>query len=159
DAKLLAGGQSLIPLLRLRVARPSLLVDLGRLEELRYVRDDGDRIAIGALTRHADLLRDELLARECPILRQAVATIRDPQVRHRGTIGGALAHADPASDLGTVALTLDAEVDATGRGGQRTIPINELFTGPFQADLGPQELLTEIRVPKVHTGVYLKLER
>jgi carbon-monoxide dehydrogenase medium subunit len=159
DVRLLAGGQSLIPLLRLRVVRPSLLVDLGRLDELRYVRADGDRIAIGALTRHADLVRDELLARDCPLVPQAAATIGDPQVRHRGTIGGSVAHADPASDLSTIVLTLEAELVASGPGGERTIPAGELCTGPFQVALEPQEVLTEIRVPKVQTGVYLKVER
>jgi carbon-monoxide dehydrogenase medium subunit len=159
DAKLLAGGQSLIPLLRLRVARPSLLVDLGRLDDLRYVRDDGDRIAIGALTRHADLAHDELLARECPIVPQAVAMIGDPQVRHRGTIGGSVAHGDPASDLSTIVLTLDAELVASGLDGERTISARDFCTGPFQVSLGKQEVLTEIRIPKVQDGVYLKVER
>ncbi len=159
DAKLLAGGQSLIPVLRLRFARPSLLVDIGRLDELRYVRADGHRIAIGALTRHAELVRDPVLARHCGLIPPAVAHIGDPQVRHRGTIGGSVAHADPASDLGAILLTLDAELVARGPSGERTIPAAEFFTGPFGTALTPQELLTEIRVPTVEAGTYLKLAR
>jgi len=159
DAKLLAGGQSLIPVLRLRFARPSALVDIGRLDELRYVREDGDRIAIGALTRHAELVRDPVLAARCALIPQAAAHIGDPQVRHRGTIGGSVAHADPASDLGTILLTLDAELVARGPGGERTIPAAAFFTGPFETALPPQELLTEIRVPAVESGTYLKLAR
>jgi carbon-monoxide dehydrogenase medium subunit len=156
DAKLLAGGHSLIPLLRLRFARPSLLVDIGRLDELRYVREDGDRIAIGALTRHAQLAADPVLAQTCSLLSQAAESIGDPQVRHRGTIGGSLAHADPASDLGTVLLALDAALVAHGPDGERAIPAGEFFTGPFETALGREEVLTEIRVPKVERGVYLK---
>jgi Aerobic-type carbon monoxide dehydrogenase, small subunit CoxS/CutS homologs len=115
DAKLLAGGHSLIPLLRLRFARPSLLVDVGRIAELRYVREDGDRIAIGALTRHADLVRDPVLAEHCALIAEAAAGIGDPQVRHRGTIGGSVAHGDPASDLATIVLTLDADLSCEAR--------------------------------------------
>ncbi len=159
DAKLLAGGQSLIPVLRLRFARPAVLVDVGRLDDLRYVREDGDRIAIGALTRHAQLVHDPLLAEHCAVIPRAAAHIGDPQVRHRGTIGGSVAHADPASDLGTILLTLDAELVARGLGGERTIPATEFFTGPFETALGPQEILTEIRVPSVEAGTYLKLTR
>ena len=146
-------------MLRLRFARPSLLVDVGRLDDLRYVREDGDRIAIGALTRHAELVRDPLLAQRCAVIPQAAAHIGDPQVRHRGTIGGSVAHADPASDLGTILLTLDAELVARGPGGERTIPATEFFTGPFETALEPQEMLTEIRVPAVEAGTYLKLVR
>jgi len=159
DAKLLAGGHSLIPLMRLRFTRPSLLVDIGRLDDLRYVREDGDRIAIGALTRHADLVRDPLLARRCALIGEAAATIGDPQVRHRGTIGGSIAHGDPASDLATIVLTLDAELVAHGPGGERTIPAAAFFAGMFETALARQEVLTEIRVPKVPAGTYLKVER
>ena len=112
DAKLLAGGHSLIPLMRLRFARPSLLVDIARVDGLSYVREDGDRLAVGALTRHHDLQRDSLLAEHCPILSYAAGLVGDPQVRHRGTIGGSVAHADPASDLPAVLLALDAELVA-----------------------------------------------
>jgi len=156
DAKLLAGGHSLIPLLRMRFARPSLLVDIGRLDDLRYVREDDDRIAIGALTRHAELVQDKVLAEGCPLVARAAKEVGDPQVRHRGTIGGSVSHADPASDLPTVILTLDAELVAQGPDGERTIPAQEFFTGPFQSTLGPQEILTELRVPKAGGGIYLK---
>jgi aerobic carbon-monoxide dehydrogenase medium subunit len=160
DAKVLAGGHSLIPLLRLRAyIRPSVLVDIGRLDDLRYVREDGGAIAIGALTRHAELVRDPLLARSCAMLAQTAELVGDPQVRHRGTIGGSIAHADPASDLPAVVLALDAELVARGPDGERTIPATEFFTGPFTSALGPRELLTEIRVPAVERGVYLKYQR
>jgi carbon-monoxide dehydrogenase medium subunit len=156
DAKLLAGGHSLIPLLRLRFARPSLLVDIGRLDDLRYVRDDGDRIAIGALSRHADLALDPVLAQGCGLVARTAGEVGDPQVRHRGTIGGSVAHGDPASDLGTILLTLDADFVARGSDGERTIPAAEFFTGAFETALARQEMLTEIRIPKVAAGTYLK---
>lgn len=148
DAKLLAGGQSLLPLMKLRFARPSALVDLGRVGELRYVREAGDRIAIGALTTHEELHRDEIVVAECPLLAHAAGEVGDPQVRHVGTIGGSVAHADPASDVPTVLLTLDAELSVSGPGGERTVSAAEFFRGTFEPDLGPQEVLTEIRVPK-----------
>jgi carbon-monoxide dehydrogenase medium subunit len=156
DAKLLAGGHSLIPMLRLRFARPGLLVDIDRLDGLRYVRRDGDRLAIGALTRHAQLAGDPVLRESCALLADAAAQIGDPQVRHRGTIGGSVAHADPLGDLGTVLLTLDADAVAVGPDGERTIPLRDFFTGRFQTVLGPQEVLTELRVPSVAAGAYLK---
>ncbi len=160
DAKLLAGGHSLIPLLRLRsYVRPSLLVDIGRLDDLRFVREEGDRIAIGALTRHAQLVADPLLVRECALVAEGAALVGDPQVRHRGTIGGSIAHGDPASDLATIALTLDAELVAVGPDGERTIPAGEFFTGAFSTALGARDVLTEIRVPKTERGVYLKYQR
>ena len=156
DAKLLAGGHSLIPALKLRITRPSVLVDVGRLDDLRYVRDDGDRIAIGALTRHAQLASDPVLERGCGVVAQAARLVGDPQVRHRGTIGGSLAHGDPASDLPTVLLALDAEIVARGPDGERPIAAAAFFTGPFETALGQREVLTEIRVPKVERAVYLK---
>jgi aerobic carbon-monoxide dehydrogenase medium subunit len=159
DAKVLAGGHSLIPAMKLRIARPSALVDIGRVDGLRYVREDGDRIAIGALTRHSELVRDAVLAARCSLIVQATELVGDPQIRHRGTIGGSLAHADPASDLGAVAVALDAELVARGPEGERTIAATEFFTGPFTSALGPQELLTEVRVPVVEHGVYLKYQR
>jgi carbon-monoxide dehydrogenase medium subunit len=159
DAKLIAGGHSLIPVMRLRFTRPSLLVDIGRLDDLRYVREDGDRIAIGALTRHAELASDPLLAERCGLISRTAGRIGDPQVRHRGTIGGSIAHGDPASDLGTVLLTLDAELVAQGPDGERTIPASEFFAGMFVTALGQREVLTEIRVPAVEAGVYLKHTR
>ncbi len=158
DAKLLAGGHSLVPAMRLRISRPSLLVDIGRLDDLRYVREDGNRIAIGALTRHAALVRDPVLAQHCALIGEAAALIGDPQVRHRGTIGGSVAHGDPASDLATILLTLDADFVARGSDGERTIPAAEFFTGPFETALARQEMLTEIRIPKA-AGTYLKHAR
>jgi aerobic carbon-monoxide dehydrogenase medium subunit len=149
DAKLLAGGHSLIPAMRLRISRPSLLVDMGRLSDLRYIREDGDAIAIGALTRHGDVEKDELLKRECGLLAYAASLIGDPQVRHRGTIGGTTAHGDPASDTPTVLLALDAEIVARGPGGERRIPAAEFFRGVYETALGPQDVVTEIRVPRL----------
>jgi aerobic carbon-monoxide dehydrogenase medium subunit len=148
DAKLLAGGHSLLPLMKLRLAAPSVLIDIGRLRDLNYIRDDGDRIAVGALTTHEEAHFSELLERECPILCHTAGEIGDPQVRHRGTIGGSVAHADPASDLPTVLLALDAELVVHGPSGDRTVPAAGFWKGIFESDLGPQDLLTEIRVPK-----------
>jgi carbon-monoxide dehydrogenase medium subunit len=148
DAKVLAGGHSLLPLMRLRLAAPSVLVDIGRIGELSYVREDGDRIAIGALTRHHDVANDPLLAEHCPIVSYTAGLIGDPQVRHMGTIGGSVAHGDPASDMPTVLLALDAEFTARGPGGDRAIPASEFFSGLFETALAPDEVLTEIRVPK-----------
>lgn len=161
DAKVLAGGHSLIPLMRLRFTRPSLLVDIGRVEGLSYVREDGDRLAIGALTRHHDLQRDPLLAEHCPILSFAAGLVGDPQVRHRGTIGGSVAHGDPASDLPAVLLALDAELVVRGAGSERTIPAADFFTGFLETALGPQEVLAEIRLPKTAGAgwAYLKFNR
>ena len=159
ETKLLAGGHSLIPLMRLRFARPSLLVDIGRLDELRYVRRDDDHIAIGALTRHAQLATDSLLADACAPIATAAAHVGDPQVRHRGTIGGSVVHADPASDLSTILLTLDADLVVHGPGGERVIPAGEFFRGIFATALGAQDVLTEIRVPVIAGGTYLKHTR
>ena len=149
DAKLLAGGHSLLPLMKLRMAAPSVLVDIGRLGDLDYVRDGGDHLAVGALTTHDELQHNQLLQRECPILASTAGEIGDPQVRHRGTIGGSVAHADPASDLPTVLLALDAELVVRGPGGERTVRATDFWRGIFESDLGPQDLLTEIRVPKL----------
>ena len=162
DAKLLAGGHSLIPLLRLRFARPSLLVDIGRLGDLSYVRDDGEWLAIGALTRYKALQDDPLIQEHCPIVSHTAGLIGDPQVRHRGTIGGSLAHCDPASDFPAVILALEAELVIAGRAGERTVPAAEFFQGVFESALGPEELLTEIRVPKLGAWSgwsYLKFTR
>jgi carbon-monoxide dehydrogenase medium subunit len=162
DTKVLAGGHSLLPLLRLRLARPSLLVDVGRLDDLSYVRDAGDSIAIGALTRHHDVVNAPLLQEHNPLVAYAAGLIGDPQVRHRGTIGGSLAHGDPASDLPAVALALDCEIDIAGPGGVRTVPASEFFLGVFQTAVGPDELVTEVRVPKQsgdHVWSYLKFRR
>ena len=160
-SKLLAGGHSLIPAMRLRIARPSALVDIGRIDSLRYVRDDGDAIAIGALTRHHDLTASDVLAASCGIVANAAGQVGDPQVRHRGTIGGSVSHGDPASDLPTVLLALDASFVVAGPGGERTIAATGFFKGVFETALGPQDVLTEIRVPKLNGGgwAYLKFNR
>jgi carbon-monoxide dehydrogenase medium subunit len=149
DAKLLAGGHSLLPLMRMRLAAPSVLVDIGRIGDLNYVRDGGDHVAIGALTTHEEAHFSELLQRECPIVAYTAGEVGDPQVRHRGTLGGSVAHADPASDLPTVLLALDADLVVQGPGGTRTVPAREFWKGIFESALGPQDLLTEIRVPKL----------
>ena len=162
DAKLLAGGHSLIPAMKLRIARPSLLVDIGRLSDLAYVKDAGTHVAIGALTRHAAVASDPLLQEHCPIVSFTAAQIGDPQVRHRGTLGGTLSHGDPASDMPAVMLALGAELVARGKGGERTIPAAEFFTGVFETALGPDDVLVEARVPKLgaSTGwAYLKANR
>ena len=148
DAKLLAGGMSLIPLMKLRLATPSVLVDVGAIRDLSYVRDGGDHVTIGALTRHHDLATSELLAQECGVVAAVAAEVGDPQVRHRGTIGGSVAHGDPASDLPAVLLALDASVVARGPSGERTIATSDFFVDFLETSLRPDELLTEIRVPK-----------
>jgi carbon-monoxide dehydrogenase medium subunit len=149
DAKILAGGQSLIPVLRLRLSFPTVLVDLGKVDELRGVSDDGDAIVIGAMTRHSDVLEDPLVQQHAGLLVEATATVADPAVRHRGTFGGALAHADPAGDLAAVALALDAELVAQGPGGQRTIPASEFFLDYLETALSPDEILASVRIPKL----------
>ena len=148
EAKILAGGMSLLPLMKFRLAVPSVLVDAGRLDDLRYVRDGGDHIAVGALTRHRDLETDSLLATECGVLRAVAAEVGDNQVRHRGTIGGSVAHADPASDLPAVLLALDADFVIRGAAGERVVAAADFFTGYFETVIGADELLTEVRVPK-----------
>jgi carbon-monoxide dehydrogenase medium subunit len=149
EAKLLAGGHSLLPMMKLRLAVPGVLVDLGRVTDLSYVRDAGDHIAIGALTRHHDIETSQLLQTELPLLAHTASHVGDPQVRHRGTIGGSLAHSDPGSDLPAALLALDATLVATGPSGPRDIPISEFFTGYFESALAEDEVLTEIRVRKL----------
>jgi carbon-monoxide dehydrogenase medium subunit len=151
EAKLLAGGHSLLPLMKLRLATPSVLVDVGRLDDLRYINDAGDHIAIGALTRHRDLEISTLLAADAPLLSHAAGHVGDPQVRHRGTLGGSLAHADPASDLPAVILAMGATLVATGPSGTREIAAADFYTGFLESALAPDELLTEIRIPKLDT--------
>ena len=147
DAKAIAGGHSLLPLMRLRLARPSTLVDIARIGDLSYVRKDGKEVAIGALTRHHDIANDGTLAKECPIVAWTAGQIGDPQVRHVGTIGGSVAHADPASDLPTVLLALGATFVVQGPKEERRVAAKDFFQGLFTADLAADELLTEIRVP------------
>ena len=162
DAKLLAGGHSLLPAMKFRLSRPSLLVDVGRLAELSYVREEGSQVAIGALTRHKDVAEAQLLREHCPIVSHAAGQVGDPQVRHRGTIGGSLAHGDPASDLPSVILALDGELIVRGSGGDRVVPAREFFAGVFQTAVGPGEMLVEIRVPKLGPASgwsYIKMSR
>lgn len=147
DAKLLAGGHSLLPLMKLRLAAPEVLVDLAPISELRYVRIEGDTVAIGALSRYHDLHHDQILRRQAPLVAHVAGVVGDQQVRHRGTIGGSLAHADPAADLPAAILACDGDLVVRGPGGQRTIPAAEFFLGPFTTPLDPDELLTEIRLP------------
>jgi carbon-monoxide dehydrogenase medium subunit len=148
DAKILAGGMSLLPLMKLRLATPSVLIDVGRVHDLDYVNDGGDHVAIGALTRHRELETSDLLAKECGVLRAVAAEVGDNQVRHRGTIGGSTAHGDPASDLPAVLLALDATLVVRSPDGERTIPAADFFQGFLETALAPTELLVEIRVPK-----------
>jgi len=159
DAKVLAGGQSLLPLLRLRLAYPELLVDLGRVEELRGVRDDGDAIVIGAMTTHDEVMRDPLVREHCGLLAEATATVADPAVRHRGTFGGSLAHADPAGDLPAVALALDAQLVVAGAGGRQTVSASDFFVDYLQTALEPGEVLVEVRVPKLGPGWGYRYEK
>lgn len=148
DAKVIAGGQSLLPVLRMRLAAPSKLIDLGRIAALRGVREDGDTLVVGAMTTHYDVQRDPLVVEHATLLSLATNTVADPQVRHRGTFGGSLAHADPAADLPAVALALDAEMVLHGMDGRRTVPAAEFFTDFFTTALRPGELLVEVRLPK-----------
>jgi aerobic carbon-monoxide dehydrogenase medium subunit len=150
EAKLLAGGHSLLPLMKLRLATPAMLVDVGRLTELSYIRDDGDAIAIGALTRHRDVEISDVLAEHSPLLAHAASQVGDNQVRHRGTIGGSVAHSDPASDLPATLLALDASFVVRSGSGERTIAASDFFTGFLESALEPTELLTEVRVPKMN---------
>jgi carbon-monoxide dehydrogenase medium subunit len=152
DGKVLAGGQSLLPVLRLRLAYPEMLVDLGGIAELRGVRDDGDAIVIGAMTTHDDVMNHPLVTQHAPLLAQATGTVGDRQVRHMGTLGGSLAHADPAGDLPTVALTLDAQLTVQGTAGSRTVAAKDFFVDYLTTALQPGEIVTEIRIPKLGDG-------
>lgn len=149
DAKLMAGGHSLLPLMKLRLAAPSVVIDIGRLAELNYISDAGDRIVIGALTRHHAVETSDLLTREVPLLARATGKVGDPQVRHRGTIGGSIAHGDPASDLPAVMLALRATFTAVGPNGERQIEADDFFEGFLETALADNEILTEISVPKL----------
>jgi carbon-monoxide dehydrogenase medium subunit len=151
DAKVLAGGQSLIPLLRLRLSYPEVIVDVGRVDEMRGVRDDGSDIVIGAMTTHYDVLHDPLVREHAGLIVDATTTVADPAVRHRGTFGGALSHADPAGDLPAVAVALEAQMVIAGPGGRRTVAATDFFVDYLQTAVGPDEVLVEVRVPK-HTG-------
>jgi carbon-monoxide dehydrogenase medium subunit len=148
EAKIIAGGQSLLPVLRMRLNAPEMVVDLGKIEALRGVRDDGDAIVIGAMTTHVDVLNDPLVRDNAFVITKAVEQLADPQVRHRGTFGGALAHADPAGDLGAPALALDAQFVIVGQNGERTVEADDFFVDLFDTAIEDGEILKEIRIPK-----------
>jgi carbon-monoxide dehydrogenase medium subunit len=149
DAKLLAGGHSLLPLMKLRLATPTVLIDIGRVPDLSYIEERGDQVAIGALARHRDLESSSLLAKQVPLLAHTAHQVGDPQVRHRGTLGGTLAHGDPASDLPAAILALGGTLVAQGPNGRRDIAAADFFRGFLETDLAPDEMLVEVRVPKV----------
>jgi carbon-monoxide dehydrogenase medium subunit len=148
DAKILAGGHSLLPIMKLRLAVPTVLIDISGVQELNYVRVDGDQVAIGAGTRHHDLEKSEVAQAEVPLLPHVASRVGDPQVRHRGTLGGTVAHCDPASDLPTALLALGATVVVAGPNGRREIPITEFFLGFFETAMADGELIVELRVPR-----------
>jgi len=158
DAKVIAGGQSLLPLLRLRLAYPELLVDVGSLG-LRGVQDEGETLLIGALTTHDDAIRDPILAAHCGLIAEAAGRVADPAVRHRATIGGALAHGDPAADMPAVMIALDANMIARGPGGERAIGAEDFFADYLTTALAPDEILTGIRVPKLGPGWGYRYEK
>jgi carbon-monoxide dehydrogenase medium subunit len=161
DGKVMAGGQSLLPVLRLRMAAPETVIDLGRVAGLSGVREDGDALVIGAMTTHYEITRDPMIATHAELLARTMATVADPQIRHRGTFGGALAHADPAGDIGAAVVAMDAEMVVAGMTGRRTVPASEFFVDYFTTALEADELLVEVRVPKL-TGWgahYEKLNR
>jgi len=149
DAKLLAGGHSLLPLMKLRLAQPTVLVDIGRIGDQSYVEDGGGTVRIGALTRHHDVASSDLVREQVPLLAEVAGQIGDPQVRHRGTIGGSIAHGDPASDLPAVLLALRGTLVVRGPGGEREIAADDFFTGFLETALAPDDVMTEIRVPAV----------
>jgi len=151
DAKVIAGGQSLLPVLRMRLNAPGVVIDLGRIDALRGVREEGDAVVIGAMTTHAEVGVSPVVQQHALLITKAVEQLADPQVRHRGTFGGALAHADPAGDLGAPALALGAEFVIAGSGGTRTVSAADFFVDLFETAIGEDELLTEVRIPK-HTG-------
>ncbi|HWM04071.1 MAG TPA: xanthine dehydrogenase family protein subunit M [Actinophytocola sp.] len=151
DAKILAGGQSLLPVLRMRLNAPEMIIDLGRIESLRGIRDDGDALVIGAMTPHSVVGQDPLVAEHAAVITKAIKHLADAQVRHRGTFGGALAHADPGGDLGAPTLALGAQFVIAGSGGSRTVEADDFFVDIFETAIGDDEILTEVRIPK-HTG-------
>ena len=151
DAKIIAGGQSLLPVLRMRLNAPEMVIDLGKIDSLRGIRDDGDAIVIGAMTQHSVVGSDPLVAEHAALIGKAIEHLADAQIRHRGTFGGALAHADPAGDLGAPVLALGAEFVIAGSGGTRTVAADDFFVDLFETAIGDDEILTEVRVPK-HTG-------
>ncbi len=154
EAKLLAGGHSLLPLMKYRLAAPAVVVDIGRLTDLSYVRDDGDMLAIGALTRHRDVETSDLVRSQAGLLAAATSKVGDPQVRHRGTLGGALAHGDPASDLPAAIIALGGSMVVQGSSGSREVAVDDFFTGFLETAIGEDELLTEVRIPKAPNATW-----
>jgi carbon-monoxide dehydrogenase medium subunit len=152
DAKVLGGGQSLIPILRLRLAYPEVLVDISTVDEMRGVREEGDRLVIGAATTHDEVLRDQLVRTHCPVIAEVTETVADPAVRHRGTFGGSIAHADPAGDLPALVLALDTSMEVAGNDGRRTVPASEFFLDYLQTAIQPDEVLVSVSVPKLGDG-------
>ena len=148
DAKVLGGGQSLLPVLRLRLNAPELVVDCSGIDEIKSIDGSGDSVVIGSGATHHAVMNDSAVTSSVPLLAQATATVADPQIRHRGTVGGALAHADPRADQPPVALALDAEFTIAGPGGRRTVPAAEFFVGPFETAVGEDELLVSASFPK-----------
>ena len=162
ESKLIAGGHSLIPIMRLRLAAPTVLIDLGRLDDLRYVRDEGDQLAIGALTRHRELLFNDLIKEHCGIVGWTAGLLGDPSVQHRGTIGGTLAHGDPSGDMPSVITALEGELVINGPDGERTVKAADFFQDYLMTDLGEKEVVTEVRVPKLGSNTgwsYKKFSR
>jgi len=151
EAKLLAGGHSLIPMMKYRLATPTMVIDVGRIDDLSYIRQENGHVAIGALTRHAQLETSDVLAQACPMLQHVASLVGDPSVRHKGTLGGTLAHSDPASDLPAAVLALGGTIVAQGPNGRREIAVTEFFTGYFESVLAPDEMIVEVRVP-ANTG-------
>jgi carbon-monoxide dehydrogenase medium subunit len=154
DAKLIAGGHSLLPMMKLRLAFPTVLIDIRTVPDAAYVRVDGDVVAIGALTRHCDLVASDLLRAEAPLIATAAGFVGDPQIRHRGTLGGSLSHADPAADLPTAVRASDAVLVVLGPEGRREIPVADFFLGYFETALAPGEVLAEIRIPRTGPNGY-----
>lgn len=152
EAKLIAGGHSLVPMMKFRFATPELLVDVSRIEDLNYIRDEGDYLAIGAMTRHSQVEYSSVVAERCPLLGHVASKVGDPAVRHRGTLGGTIAHSDPASDLPAAVLALGATIIAQGPNGAREIAATDFFTGYFESVLAGDELITEVRVPTATAG-------
>jgi carbon-monoxide dehydrogenase medium subunit len=152
DSKVITGGQSMLPLLRLRLAAPSILVDCARIDEMKGVKDNGDSVTIGAATTHWDVLHNDIVKTHVKLLADATATVADPQVRHRGTFGGALAHGDPAGDLPAVVLALDATLEIAGANGRRQVAAKDFFVDYFTTAVGPDEILVSITIPKLGKG-------
>jgi carbon-monoxide dehydrogenase medium subunit len=157
--KLIAGGHSLVPLMKLRLSEPGRLIDISRIKELSGIRESGGRIEIGATTVHHDIATSKALLDKCPMVAEAAAEIGDPQVRNRGTIGGSIAHADPASDFPAVVLALDAELQLRGKGGARTVKAADFFQGFYTVNLQPSEIITAIAFTPVKTSGYAKLHQ